>query len=39
MGKCQNCKEMCGVNIAAARVYENKRPLVVQLSLLLKVPA
>jgi hypothetical protein len=39
MGKCQNCKEMCGVNIATARVYENKRLLVVQLSLLLKVPA
>lgn len=35
MGKCNSCKEMCGVNIKNdIYEYDNKRPLVKQLSLL-----
>ncbi len=34
MGKCSNCKEMCGVNVKSENVYPNKRGLVKQLSIL-----
>lgn len=30
MGKCSNCKEMCGVNISSAHHYANKRGLIIQ---------
>lgn len=34
MGKCSNCREMCGVNIKTEIQYRNKRPLIKQLSLI-----
>lgn len=34
MGKCDNCKEMCGVNISTDHDYPNKRGIVKQLSLI-----
>lgn len=33
MGKCGNCKEMCGVNINTNNKYPDKRPLLIQLSI------